>query len=368
MEIKYYFRMLQHSWWIVAIATLGAVVAALVVSYLTHPIYQATSRFIVSPSPSLILGGNNLVNSLSTLDKRTIISTFAEVLNSPRIHSETDKLLGLNEAAIVLNYSFNAVALPDANIIEFSVQGPDQKTVYLLANGIGQHAVEYVQSLYQVYDLTLLDPASVPVDPISPQPLRDAGVAFVIGLAIGVVLALTRELIRTPIENFIRRRNVDNMSLALNRNAFEQILSEAVFASTQDFSLCIVHLNGMTDYVNLLPQSTQQIIFRNVTKTLEEQLRGNDRVGRWSELDFIVLLTVTTGDAAVNTMSRVRSALSNPISLDVSGEELHLDPQIGIAEYRVDDTSQSIIKNIQWALSVAKMHDGIYLLKASQNI
>jgi capsular polysaccharide biosynthesis protein len=367
MEVKFYFRMLQRSWWVVIIATLAAVVAALLVSYLTRPIYQATSRFIVSPSPSLILGGSNLVNSLSTLDKRSIISTYAEVLNSPRIHSETYKLLGLTEAAMV-DYSYNAVALPDANIIEFSVQGPDPKTVYLLANGIGQHGIEYVQSLYQVYDLILLDPATMPVDPISPQPLRNAGVAFVVGLALGVVLALIRELIRTPLENFIRRRNVDNMSLALNRNAFEQILAEAAFGSSTDFSLCIVHLNGMVDYVNILPQSTLQIIFRNVTKRMEEQLRGNDRVGRWSELDFIVLLTVTTGDAAVNTMSRVRAALSNPISLDVSGEELQLDPQIGIAEYRVDDTAQSMIKNMQWALASAKMHNGIYLLKATENI
>jgi capsular polysaccharide biosynthesis protein len=367
MEVKLYFRMLQRSWWVVVIATLTAVVAALVVSYLTRPIYQATSRFIVSPSPSLISGGSNLLNSLSTLDKRSIISTYAEVLNSPRIHSETYKLLGFTEAAMV-NYSYNAVALPDANIVEFSVQGPDPKTDYLLANGIGQHAVEYVQSLYQVYDLTLLDPAGMPVDPISPKPLRDASVAFIVGLALGVVLALIRELIRTPIESFIRRRNLDDMSLALNRNAFEQILADASFGSSKDFSLCIVHLNGMADYVNLLPQSTQQNIFRYVTKTLEEQLRGNDRVGRWSELDFIVLLTVTTGDAALNTMGRVRTALCKPISLDVSGEELHLDPQIGIAEYRVDDTSQSMIKNIQWALAVAKIHDGIHLLKATQEI
>jgi GGDEF domain-containing protein len=67
-------------------------------------------------------------------------------------------------------------------------------------------------------------------------------------------------------------------------------------------------------------------------------------------------------------MGRVRAALSKPISLDVSGEELHLDPQIGIAEYRVDDTSQSMIKNVQWALASAKVHDGIYLLKATQVI
>ncbi len=367
MEVKLYFRMLQRSWWIVVVATLAAVMASLVASYVTTPIYQATSRFIVSPSPSLISGGNNLLNSLSTLDKRSIITTYAEILNSPRIHSETFGLLQLDPSKLQ-NYSYNAVALPDANIIEFSVQGPDPKTVYLLANGIGQHAVEYVQSLYQVYDLTLLDPATTPTVPISPQPLRDAAVALVMGLAIGVVLALVRELLRTPIEGFIRQRGVDNMSLALNRNTFEQKLAEVAFASPQDFSLCIVHLNGLADYVNVLPQPTLQTVLRNVTQTLKNQLRGNDLVGRWSELDYIVLLSATPGDAAMNTMSRVRAALSVPIKVDVSAEELKLDPQFGIAEYRVGDTAQSMIKNIQWALDVAKKSNGMYLLRATQPV
>jgi diguanylate cyclase (GGDEF)-like protein len=279
---------------------------------------------------------------------------------------ETINLLQLKNIDLS-KYNYSAVALPDANIIEFSVTGPDRDVVYTLANGIAQHAVEYVHSLYQVYDLNVLDPASAPTAPISPQPVRSAGVALVVGLALGIVLALIRELVRTPMEGFVRQRNLDDASLALNRRAFEQRLSEIAFASPEDFSLCVVHLNGLTEYVKVLPQSSLQRVFRHVTQTLRNQLRGNDIVGRWSELDFIVLLSDTPGNAAMNTMERVRMALSYPVTID-TGEELLLDPQIGIAEYRVGDTAQTMIKNIEWALDVAKKNNGMYLLKATQAI
>lgn len=109
MEVKLYLQMLRRSWWIVAITTLATVIAALVVSYLTRPTYQATARFIVSPSPSLVSGGANLLNSLSTLDKRSIVTTYAEILNSQRIYTETTSLLQLNNVDLTA-YTYRAVA------------------------------------------------------------------------------------------------------------------------------------------------------------------------------------------------------------------------------------------------------------------
>jgi diguanylate cyclase (GGDEF)-like protein len=367
MEVKLYLQMLRRSWWIVVITTLATVIAALVLSYMTPPTYQATARFVVSPSPSLVSGGANLLNSLSTLDKRSIVTTYAEILNSQRMYTETTSLLQLDQVDLSA-YTYRAVALPDANIIEYSVTGPDPQVVYTLANAVGQHAVEYVHSLYQVYDLSVLDAAAPPTEPISPQPLRSAGVALVVGLALGVVLALLREMVRTPMQSFVRQRSVDDMSLALNRKAFEQKLSEVALASPQNFSLSVVHLNGLTDYIKVLPQSTQQRTMRGVTQVLRNQLRGNDIIGRWNDLDFIILLSDTTGNAAVNTMERVRVALSYPVAVDGSGEEVLLDPQVGIAEYRLGDTVPSMIKNIQWALDVARKNNGMYLLKATQPI
>lgn len=367
MEIKLYFRMLQRSWWLVVLTALVAVAAALIAAFFATPLYQASGRFIVSPNPALLSGGRNVIDSLATLDKRSIITTYAEILKSPRIYREALDTLGLTDAD-VQDYVFNAVVLPDTNIIEFSVRGPDPVQATMLVNSIGEQGVRYVSALYQVYDMSMLDPAVVPVEPVSPQPVRNAAVALVVGLALGLALALTRELVRAPISQFMQQRELDQASQALKRSAFAARLEDTAFASDKDFSLCIVHLDGLTEYVGVLPQSTMSTILQHVTQILKNQLRGNDLVGRWDDTEFAVLLSETRGDAAVNTMERVRTALSIPIRLDVSGEDLALAPKIGIAEYRAGDTAESLVENTNWALEIAKKGSGLHLLRATEPI
>ena len=369
MEIKLYLSMLQKNWWIVVLTALTATLAALIASFLTTPIYSSSSRYIVSPDPSYV-GGDvnyNLIYSLDTLDKRSIITTYAEVLNSPRLYSEAVTSLKLAESDLT-DYTHAAVVFPETNIIDFTVTGPDPKLVAVLTNAMGQHAVEYVDNLYQIYDMGLLDPAQVPTVPISPQPFRDAGVALIVGTALGVGLALLQELLRTPMVNFMQKQKMDDISQAMKRSAFQDNLKSVSFASASDLCLCFVHIDGLRDYLNVLPQPTLQIILRHITQTLKNQLRGNDLVGRWDDLDFSVLLSNTSGQAAWNTMSRVKAALSIPIIIDVSGEDLDLSPKIGIAEYRIGDTMDSFVNNTNWALEMAKGSDGIYLLKATEPI
>jgi diguanylate cyclase (GGDEF)-like protein len=307
----------------------------------------------------------NLIYSLDTLDKRTIITTYAEVMNSPRLYEDTVKALKLT-ALDMLGYSYSAVVLPETNIIEFSVQGPNPKLVAVLTESMGQRAVNYLETLYQVYDMTLLDPATVPTEPISPQPLRDAGVALVVGLVLGIGLAILNELMRTPFRSFLQRRTIDDESLALNRETFENDLKDAAVESNKDFCLCLVQLEGLREYIDILPQSTLENVLRKVTQVLREQLRGNDLVGRWDRLDFAVLLSGTSGEAALNTMSRVSGALEAPVILDVSEEELHLKPKIGIAEYGMGDSDLVLINHTNRALELAKKDGSIHLLRAGE--
>lgn len=361
--------MIQRSWWLVILTALSAVLIALMTAYMTTPVYSSSARYVISPNPNFF-GGDidyNLIYSMDTLDKRTIITTYAEVLNSPKIYAQTLQEMNL-KASDLTEYSHAAVVLPETNIIDFTVLGPDPEVVVMLVENVGQRAVAYASALYPIYDMAQLDPAAVPTEPIYPQPLRDAGVALAVGLALGVGLALTRELLRAPISNFIQNRKLDETSQALNRASFDAYLRDISLASTNDFCLCMLHIEGMREYLHVLPQSTLQNIFRHITQVLKNQLRGNDLVARWDELDFSVLLSDTSGQAAFNTMERVKAALSIPIRIDVSGEDLHLKPVIGIAEYRVGDTALTLADNTNWALDVAKKQGGIYLLRATQPI
>lgn len=368
MELKLYFRMLGRSWWIVALTALAATASALVYSFFSEPTFVAKVRYIVSPNPAYFVGSpGNVISSLDTLDRPSVMTTYAEILNSPTITTEAYTLLKMSSGDQE-EYTTTALVLPDTNIIELSSQGPDPVQTALIANTIGEKAVQYITGIYQLYDITLLDKATPNSEPISPQPLRDAAIATVIGLALGIALALFRELLRTTINDFVEQRKLDTTSLALSHSTFEESLAKMAFASTTDFSLCIVHLDGLSKYLDILPQTTLEVILRHVTQVHRNQLRGNDLVGRWNDVDFAVLLSETQGEAALNTMGRVQAALSIPIKIDISGEDLFLQPKIGIAEYRVLDTAESLVSNAYWALEMAKENSGIYLLRATQPI
>lgn len=194
MEMRFYLRIIRRGWWLILIAALIAVNLSLVYSYyLTRPTYEAVARFIVSPNLQNI-ESRDLVNSLEALDKRSIISTYAEVLNSREIINGTMNYLGADPTQFNGYDSFVTV-LPDANIIRFSVRGPDPEVTAILANSIGQRAIDFIRDLYVIYNIEFLDQAVVPSEPIEPKPIQNAGLALLVGTVAGVGLATGEILI-----------------------------------------------------------------------------------------------------------------------------------------------------------------------------
>ena len=113
MEIKLYFRMLRRGWWLIVLAALVALSASLALSYLATPQYQAAARFIVTPG-SLLTGGGDIgavVDGLDTLDRPSIVATYAEVMSSRRILAEALGYLQLQNLDTT-KYTIQAVVLP----------------------------------------------------------------------------------------------------------------------------------------------------------------------------------------------------------------------------------------------------------------
>jgi capsular polysaccharide biosynthesis protein len=187
-EVYAYLKMLKRGWWIVSITALSAFVIALAASWTTTPIYRTSSQYIVSPN-NILIEDSDLFRSLDTLDRRSIITTYAEVFSSKRMF-DAAAATALFAGTDLSGYRVTAVVLPETNILEVSIEGSNPEMIAALANAIGQHSVEYIRSLYQIYDISLLDVAEAPTRPISPTPLKDAGVAIVLGLFLGGVLAI----------------------------------------------------------------------------------------------------------------------------------------------------------------------------------
>lgn len=349
MELRLYFRMLQRNWWMVIVAALVALNVALAVIYFTKPMYRASSSYAVSPNVALGETNRDVVNSLEALDRRSIVSTYAEFFNSRSLYLETVEALGLNPDTL-LDYELNTVVLPESNVLELTVQGPNPEFTALLSNSIGQRAVAELEGLYQVYDISLIDPAEVPEIPFTPQPLRDAALATVLGAFVGVGLSILVEQVRMPIDARRRRRSTDPASGALAREYFEaEIQKEAGRIDNEggELSLGLVRLNGLDGLLEGMPQPILSNVMNHVTSHLRNELRGSDAIGRWDDLTFAVMMKSASERAGERIMYRIWEALLDPAVIPATGEEIDLRPEVGNASYTQGEALPDFVRRVQ---------------------
>ncbi len=350
MEVKLYFRMLQRGWWIILLAAMVGLSASLGLSYLATPQYEASALFILSPSAS-ITSKNDVVDSLDTLDRPSIAATYAEIINSKRIFRSACERIGQDPTSIAENYTIQTVVLPESSVLSLSVSGPNPDLAASLANTIGIEAIGFSRSLNQAYELNVLDSAVAPEEPFSPKPLRDAFLGFVLGAAAGVILAVLSEQIRVPIDAYKNRLRTDSDTGVYNKKYFSRLVDEEVTQNAdQGLSIGIVELTGLSDLLETLPAAGLQSLLLKVKKILRRELRGNDIIGRWSEIGFALLLPTTTGTAAARTFDRLHRALAQPIHLSSYGITVNLDPHIGGAVYSNSITPQELLEKAQSSL------------------
>ena len=343
MNLKMYIRMIQKGWWIVVLAILTTLNVTLIIDMFSTPVYEATTRMIVLPNPDSF-AGKDFVSSLTSLDNSSIVTTYADVFDSEFNQDAFISTLDLTEEEIE-EYTQSTIVLPDSNVLEIYVTGPDAELTAKWANGVARTGIDYMKDLYQVYDIDILDAAVVPAEPISPNPSRDLPLAGILGLLLGVILAILRDQLRIPLEAYRQRRLIDSQSSAFNREHFEDLLNEQTEASGEQesvFSLVMIKLNGLAEYYDTLPQQVINHLLTDVVGLLKAGLRGNDSVGRWDDFTFSLLLPDTPLKAAETIRSRLLRALTPAMPLASLDEKISLRPAIGVASYSQSMTSDDI--------------------------
>lgn len=363
MEFRYFFKLMLRNWWVILIVVLIAVNFSLVNSYyLTTPLYDAVASLIVSPNVQDFERSSDLADSLANLDKRSIVATYAEVIDSRQVYDKTFEILEADSEQYQ-EYTNSVVVLPEANVINITVSGPNPEVAAVLANSIGQYSIDLINSSFPVYSISFVDRAEVPPDPTRPRPAQDALLAVLLGLVAGVGLVILQDQFSISMEGLSQRKQIDSVSSAFSRNYFEQSLREEIASKPEsDLSLGFLYLNGIQDVYDSLPQVYVNRIMQYVFAILDHNLRGNDIVGRWSNLQFGVLLPNTPGGPAKQTLGKILEKLEQPLALETEGDfNINLDPRIGVAERQIGESFVTLLESAEDALEIARQsEDKIY--------
>ncbi|HLM56408.1 MAG TPA: hypothetical protein VK422_09865 [Pyrinomonadaceae bacterium] len=194
MTLEFVKLFLRRYWWLILSAFAFGFGATAAFTSLRAPTYRTTTTLVVGPNESLKTP-REVVDSLNTLDRRSVVATFAKLPSSRTVRERAQGQLQLNEAQLK-PYEVRTVVVPDTNVLEVSVEGPDPRTAAALADAVAQQTTQYTREFYDIYGMKVLDRAQEPTERVGPGLSRTLLVGAVLGLLIGVGVASVFDYLR----------------------------------------------------------------------------------------------------------------------------------------------------------------------------
>jgi uncharacterized protein involved in exopolysaccharide biosynthesis len=188
------FAGLRRGWWLVVLAAAVGVGSAWLWTARERPSYLASATLVATLSSS-IEETSDLLRGIETLERRSIIATFAEIPGRVETREAAARKMGL-AAGELRAYWVGGVVVPHTNLLRVDVRGPDPERAAELANQAAEISRQEARSLYRVFTLRHLERAEPPRRPETPDLRRNLVVGGILGLFLGLALALAAEAFR----------------------------------------------------------------------------------------------------------------------------------------------------------------------------
>lgn len=189
-----YTRALRRGWPLVVIALAVALVTAFLVTEAQPRRYRSSATLVVTPAQ--VASTRELIDSIESLERRTVVATFARLATTDVLRETVAQQLGITPDR-GRQFQLDAAVVPNTNMIRIDVEGPDAATTASFANGAALATAREAQALYRVYGMRLVNRAVAARQPSHPDPKRNFLVAGLLGLALGAAAAFALDRLRS---------------------------------------------------------------------------------------------------------------------------------------------------------------------------
>jgi capsular polysaccharide biosynthesis protein/Mrp family chromosome partitioning ATPase len=230
-ELTDYIRVIRERWWVIVAALVIVVVLTVVLSLVSTPQYRSEARLLYQKTNlDQALFGSQI---LSTSDQNRAVQTGAELVELKPVAEAVISQLGTSRSVSALLQMVSVRADTSTNVVSVEAVSTDATESADVANAFADQFVlsraaadkavvasarevvkeqldtlsaadtasDYGLMLKEKYEtlrilesmqnggFTVVERATTPADPFSPQPVRNAIIAFVAGLVLGTALA-----------------------------------------------------------------------------------------------------------------------------------------------------------------------------------
>lgn len=169
-------RAVRNHWKLVALIATATMLIAWLLAELQPKRYRTSAIAAVTPV-SETLTTSEMIRGVETLDRRVIIASVTALADAPATLKAAGAVAGDNVAAFVM---------PNTAVFRIEVEGTNPRHIANVANRVPVLLGQQSRTMYRIYGVTLISPASVPDDAVLPRVER----AIIAGLAFGLLLGV----------------------------------------------------------------------------------------------------------------------------------------------------------------------------------
>ncbi|RFA15160.1 chromosome partitioning protein [Subtercola boreus] len=204
MDIHDYLRILRKSWVLILALILLGIAAGSLVSILTTPSFQATTKVFISVQSggtvSDLTQGSNFTQNQ--------VKSYTDVVVTPAVLQPVIDELKLNTTAAELAKHVSATTSPDTVVVDIGVTDPSPEAAAAIANQVATSFEETVGALVpggtgsaSPVKITVLQDALVPLAPVTPNTALNIELGALVGLVVALVAAVLRQTLDTRVRN-----------------------------------------------------------------------------------------------------------------------------------------------------------------------
>ncbi|MDP5183846.1 polysaccharide biosynthesis tyrosine autokinase [Blastococcus sp. BMG 814] len=191
MDLRDVLHAVRSGWWLLLGGLLVGLAAAGLLSWLATPLYSSSTQLFVSVAGSTDTSAAYQGN----LFTQQRVTSYAQLLTGEALAAEVvdDLNLELTPAAVAGNV--DARVLPETVILDVTVTDTDPARAQAIAASLAEQFTERVLELeadVSALKVSVVEPADINSDPVSPAVTRNLALGGVLGLLIGLGLALVR--------------------------------------------------------------------------------------------------------------------------------------------------------------------------------
>lgn len=204
MNLQEFLRLLRARWITVVATAVVTLLGAVVVTLMTTPMYESSTRLFVSASDGATLAETYQGNRFS----QERVLSYTELLMGRTLAERTIEKLGLDMNADQLQERITASAKPDTVLIDVAVTDESPLRARDIANTLSDEFVAMARELETPEDGTAPDSrvvveqrAAIPESPVAPQPARNLAIGLGLGLLLGIGIAMVRDMLDNTVKD-----------------------------------------------------------------------------------------------------------------------------------------------------------------------